>query len=99
MGKSEAEMMEGTEDTVTNTSPSQNTSNSARHSDMGDGLDEKMEHGVKESLDEDNEKKKAIILEACRKGDLDALRALAESPGGFLADSIRQQACKCSLGL
>ncbi len=43
----------------------------------------------------DAQRKKATILEACRTGDLDSLRALAESPGGFLADSIRQQACKC----
>ena len=44
-----------------------------------------------------DEKKKAI-LEACSQRDLDALRALAQSPGGFLADSIRQRACKCYRG-
>jgi hypothetical protein len=42
-----------------------------------------------------DEKRKAI-LEACSQRDLDALRALAQSPGGFLADSIRQRACKCA---
>lgn len=41
------------------------------------------------------EQKKAAILEACRHRDLGVLRALAESPGGFLTDGIRQQACKC----
>lgn len=38
--------------------------------------------------------KERAILEACRWRNLDALRALAESPGGFLTDKIRQQACK-----
>ncbi|KAL2189526.1 hypothetical protein L209DRAFT_769652 [Thermothelomyces heterothallicus CBS 203.75] len=42
------------------------------------------------------DRKKEVILKACSSRDLDALRALAESPGGFLTDSIRQQACKCS---
>ncbi|SPQ23720.1 80f825f7-5134-45c8-bb37-e3a80021d49e [Thermothielavioides terrestris] len=45
-----------------------------------------------------DEKKKAI-LEACRRRDLDALRTLAESPGGFLSDNIRQQAWPILLGL
>ncbi|KAH6631649.1 rab-GTPase-TBC domain-containing protein [Chaetomium tenue] len=45
-----------------------------------------------------DEKKKAI-LEACSQRDLDALRALAQSPGGFLADSIRQRAWPVLLGL
>ena len=39
--------------------------------------------------------KKEAILKACEDGDLAALRELAESPGGFLTDSIRQKACKC----
>ncbi|KAK0718200.1 rab-GTPase-TBC domain-containing protein [Lasiosphaeria miniovina] len=39
------------------------------------------------------------ILEACRWRDLDALRVLAESPGGFLKDSIRQKAWPVLLGL
>jgi hypothetical protein len=68
-----------------------------------------MEEPIEPSLDEktashndaahaDDEKKKAI-LEACSQRDLDALRALAESRGGFLTDSIRQQACKCFTAL
>lgn len=39
-------------------------------------------------------KKKQAILEACERKDLDRLRFLAESPGGFLSDAIRQQTCK-----
>ncbi|KAK3306629.1 rab-GTPase-TBC domain-containing protein [Chaetomium strumarium] len=45
------------------------------------------------------DKKKEELLEACRRRDLSALRALAESRGGFLADSIRQQAWPILLGL
>ncbi|KAK4236635.1 rab-GTPase-TBC domain-containing protein [Achaetomium macrosporum] len=45
------------------------------------------------------DKKKEAVLEACRRRDLSALRALAESPGGFLTDSIRQQAWPILLGL
>ncbi|KXX82128.1 GTPase-activating protein gyp10 [Madurella mycetomatis] len=45
------------------------------------------------------EQKRAAILEACRRRDLSALRALAESPGGFLTDSIRQQAWPVLLGI
>lgn len=41
--------------------------------------------------------KEHAILDACRWKNLDALRSLAESPGGFLTDRVRQQACKCSL--
>ncbi|KAK3688140.1 rab-GTPase-TBC domain-containing protein [Podospora appendiculata] len=39
------------------------------------------------------------ILEACRWRDLRGLRALAEQPGGFLTDNIRQQAWPVLLGL
>ncbi|KAK4035370.1 rab-GTPase-TBC domain-containing protein [Parachaetomium inaequale] len=46
-----------------------------------------------------NDEKKKVILEACGQGDLDALRALAESQGGFLTDNIRQQAWPILLGL
>lgn len=35
------------------------------------------------------------ILEACRLGDLEKLRDIAESPGGFMMDRLRQSACKC----
>lgn len=34
------------------------------------------------------------ILDACRRRDIDHLKGLAESQGGFLTDSLRQQACK-----
>lgn len=44
-----------------------------------------------------NDEKKEAILEACRTRDLDTLTALAESRGGFLTDSLRQQACKYSV--
>lgn len=66
-----------------------------------------MEEPTEPSLDEKTiklngttdatDKKKDAILEACRQRDLGALRALAESPGGFLTDDIRQQACKLML--
>lgn len=38
--------------------------------------------------------KEEAILRACKWRDLEALQTLAESPGGFLTDDIRQQACK-----
>ena len=41
-----------------------------------------------------DEKKAQAILDACNFKNLDGLRALAESPGGFLTDSLRQQACE-----
>jgi TBC1 domain family member 20 len=55
-------------------------------------LDEKTvgHNGTADAAD----KKREAILEACGQRDLGALRALAESPGGFLTDDIRQQACK-----
>ncbi|KAL2132792.1 hypothetical protein VTI74DRAFT_3386 [Chaetomium olivicolor] len=43
--------------------------------------------------------KKEAILEACRQRDSVALRALAESKGGFLTDALRQQAWPVLLGL
>jgi hypothetical protein len=55
-------------------------------------LDEKTAHYSGTSDAED--KRKDIILQACRQRDLDALRDIAQSPGGFLTDTIRQQACK-----
>ncbi|KAK3905452.1 rab-GTPase-TBC domain-containing protein [Staphylotrichum tortipilum] len=57
------------------------------------GLDEK----TADSTHADD-KKKEEILEACRFRDLDALRALAESPGGFISDVLRQQAWPILLG-
>jgi transposase len=59
---------------------------------MEPGLDKKTANHSNATNTAD--KKKEEILEACRRRDLSALRALAESPGGFLTDSIRQQACK-----
>jgi len=59
------------------------------------GLDEK---GPNQDAHADGggvEDKKQAILHACRTRDLARLRALAESPGGFLSDDLRQQACKC----
>ncbi|KAK3390473.1 rab-GTPase-TBC domain-containing protein [Podospora didyma] len=43
--------------------------------------------------------KEEAILEACKWRNLDDLRRLAESPGGFLNDNIRQQAWPVLLGL
>ena len=37
--------------------------------------------------------KEQAIREACKWNNLDELRALAESRGGFLLDELRQQAC------
>lgn len=34
------------------------------------------------------------ISEACKWRDLNQLRTLAESKGGFLSDELRQQACR-----
>lgn len=34
------------------------------------------------------------ILDACRRRDIEELQALAMSPGGFLTDELRQQACE-----
>lgn len=34
------------------------------------------------------------ILQSCRDNDLDALTALATSPGGFVDDGTRKTACK-----
>lgn len=41
-----------------------------------------------------DEKKAQAILDACNCKNLGDLRVLAESPGGFLTDSLRQQACE-----
>lgn len=34
------------------------------------------------------------ILDACRRRDIEELQSLAESPGGFVTDVVRQQACE-----
>lgn len=60
---------------------------------VGPGVDEKA--ASLENAASATDKKEEAILEACRKRDLCALRQLAESPGGFLSDAIRQQACEC----
>lgn len=41
--------------------------------------------------------KRSKILEACRRRDIEELQSLAESPGGFLTDGLRQQACELKL--
>ncbi|KAK4166008.1 GTPase-activating protein gyp10 [Cladorrhinum sp. PSN259] len=43
--------------------------------------------------------KETAILQACQSRDLEALASLAESPGGFLTDTIRQEAWPILLGL
>ncbi|KAL1854375.1 GTPase-activating protein gyp8 [Diaporthe australafricana] len=39
------------------------------------------------------------IIDACRRRDIEGLQALAESPGGFITDNLRQQAWPVLLGL
>ncbi|KAJ0117884.1 gtpase-activating protein gyp10 [Diaporthe amygdali] len=39
------------------------------------------------------------VIDACRRRDIESLQALAESPGGFLTDELRQQAWPVLLGL
>ncbi|KAI3394211.1 hypothetical protein diail_3026 [Diaporthe ilicicola] len=39
------------------------------------------------------------IVDACRRRDIENLQALAESPGGFMTDTLRQQAWPVLLGL
>ena len=38
--------------------------------------------------------KEQEIIDACRRRDIEALQALADSPGGFISDELRQQACE-----
>ncbi|KAF4984391.1 hypothetical protein FZEAL_414 [Fusarium zealandicum] len=40
-----------------------------------------------------------IILEACKRKEISRLRCLAESPGGFLTDTLRRRAWPILLGL
>lgn len=51
-----------------------------------------LEPPPKEKTAWESEKFQAVE-EACKWRDLDKLRKLAESEGGFLADELRQQAC------
>lgn len=39
------------------------------------------------------------IVDACRRRDIEGLQALAESPGGFIRDELRHQACEFLPGL
>lgn len=39
--------------------------------------------------------KEGQILEACSKADIESLKMLAESRGGFLNDGLRRKACRC----
>ncbi|ROW05668.1 hypothetical protein VMCG_05271 [Cytospora schulzeri] len=43
--------------------------------------------------------KRDKILDACRRRDIEELQSLAESPGGFLTDGLRQQAWPVLLGV
>lgn len=45
-----------------------------------------------------NHAKAQVILDACNRQDIDDLKALAISPGGFLSDAIRRQAWPVLLG-
>ncbi|KAK4666901.1 GTPase-activating protein gyp8 [Podospora pseudopauciseta] len=62
---------------------------------MEDPIDEK----PPDPKDEAAEQKKKEILKACKTRDFAALRTLAASPGGFLTDTIRQQAWPLLLGI
>lgn len=98
------EEVEGVDDKT-----SRSQSRDSRRDGEADGFRQKIDDVSEPSLDEKtaqashgdaghpDDMKKEAILDACRRGDLGALRAFAESPGGFLDDSIRQRACKCSL--
>lgn len=37
--------------------------------------------------------KEDTIRDACRRRDIEELQSLAESPGGFVTDELRQEAC------
>jgi TBC1 domain family member 20 len=68
---------------------------------MAPGLQSSIE-SPKEELDGHSEdfvvdRKTDRIVDACNKQDFAALRALAESRGGFLTDTLRQRACKFAL--
>lgn len=49
---------------------------------------------VTESNAKLEELKAQEIIDACRRRDIEGLQALAESPGGFIRDELRQQACE-----
>lgn len=56
-------------------------------------------HEVTESHAQLEKVKAQEIIEACRRREIEALQALAESPGGFIRDELRQQAWPILLGL
>ena len=56
-------------------------------------LDEKTA-ALSQMLNVEANRKTQEIVSACERRDLHELRSLAESKGGFLADSLRQRACK-----
>ena len=43
--------------------------------------------------------KEVAILKACQWRDIEALKGHAESPGGFMTDAIRQEACRLPLNI
>lgn len=47
---------------------------------------------AKAGLNEKSPKEEAI-WDACRRRDIKELQSLAESPGGFVTDELRQEAC------
>lgn len=44
-------------------------------------------------------RKTEAILSACKWKDLESLKSLAESGGGFLSDENRREACMCLRGV
>ncbi|KAG8166933.1 hypothetical protein KVR01_002622 [Diaporthe batatas] len=54
---------------------------------------------ITDSTAQMEEVKAQQIIDACRRRDLEGLQALAESPGGFIRDELRQQAWPILLGL
>lgn len=50
--------------------------------------------GLQDGAAAEEHTKSLVILDACRRGDIDDLKKLAISKGGFLSDAIRHQACK-----
>lgn len=54
------------------------------------------ERGAKKIIEAcfEKERKAQEIIGACRRRDFEVLQALAETPGGFLSDELRQMACE-----
>lgn len=51
-------------------------------------------HGDRQHETPETRTKALDILDACTRRDIDQLKRLAVSKGGFLSDVIRRQACK-----